>query len=461
MNRRNFVTTLSAAGAALAQAPALAPDPTGNWAATLVTPAGKLRLTMNISKAADGLYIGALVSVDQGGARMPIDTIKLDGKKLHLELNRIAGVYDGILDTTSAKIEGTWTQGGPPLPLEFTRTAKTATEKTAESKPAAPKNFPMGLPLDLQVPIAPAPFPGKGKTHLVYELHLTNLSPVDLLLKRIEVLSGSTVAIAYEAGELNGILHRFGVTGDDQRLLEPGRRAVAFVWITLDNNALIPTELHHRITVGEQSLDGAPVTVSQTKPLVLSPPFTGKDWIALNGPGNGSVHRRAVIPINGRACISQRYAIDWARIGPNGKTYDGDAKVNSTHFAYGTEALAVADGTVVTVKDGIPENIPGPNSRAVPITLETIGGNHIILDLGEGCFGFYAHLQPGKIRVKVGDKVKRGQTLGLVGNSGNSTEPHLHFHVTNGNSPLGSEGVPYVFDKWHNELPMQNEIVTF
>ena len=84
------------------------------------------------------------------------------------------------------------------------------------------------------------------------------------------------------------------------------------------------------------------------------------------------------------------------------------------------------------VKDGIPENVPGINSRAVPITLEMpLAGNHVILDIGGGRFAFYAHLQPGSLRVKLGDKVRRGQVLGLVGNSGNSTEPHLHFHIEN------------------------------
>jgi murein DD-endopeptidase MepM/ murein hydrolase activator NlpD len=65
------------------------------------------------------------------------------------------------------------------------------------------------------------------------------------------------------------------------------------------------------------------------------------------------------------------------------------------------------------------------------------------LDLGDGVYAFYAHLQPGSIKVKVGDKVRRGQVLGLVGNSGNSTEPHLHFHLSDANSPLGCEGLPY------------------
>ena len=68
----------------------------------------------------------------------------------------------------------------------------------------------------------------------------------------------------------------------------------------------------------------------------------------------------------------------------------------------------------------------------------------MIVDLGGGRYAFYAHLQPGSLRVKLGDRVRQGQVVGLVGNSGNSTEPHLHFHLSDGNSPLGSEGVPYI-----------------
>jgi murein DD-endopeptidase MepM/ murein hydrolase activator NlpD len=100
------------------------------------------------------------------------------------------------------------------------------------------------------------------------------------------------------------------------------------------------------------------------------------------------------------------------------------------------------------VKDSIPENVPGVNSRAVPITLETVGGNRVIIDIGGGYYAFYAHLKPGGVKVKLGDKVKRGQVIGIVGNTGNSTEPHLHFHIADANSPLGSEGVPYRLDSF-------------
>ena len=109
----------------------------------------------------------------------------------------------------------------------------------------------------------------------------------------------------------------------------------------------------------------------------------------------------------------------------------------------------------------------------MPITLETIAGNHVIVDLGGGHFALWAHLRPGSLRVKVGDHVKRGQVLGLVGNSGNSSEPHLHFQVMDGPSSLGSEGVPYAFDAFDQldatgqistkkkELPSDKAVVSF
>lgn len=186
-----------------------------------------------------------------------------------------------------------------------------------------------------------------------------------------------------------------------------------------------------------------PVTV---EPAVIGPPLKGGNWLAGNGPSRASGHRRALLPISGAPAIAQRFAIDYVMINAEGKTFTGDRLKNESYGAEGVEAVAVADGIVVATKDSIPENIPGPASRAVPITLETVGGNHVILDIGSGRFAFYAHLQPGSLRVKIGDRVKKGATLGLVGNSGNSTEPHLHFHLSDGNSPLGSEGIPYVHE---------------
>jgi hypothetical protein len=214
----------------------------------------------------------------------------------------------------------------------------------------------------------------------------------------------------------------------------------------------------------------------------IGPPLRGGVWLAGNGPSARSGHRRALIPISGAPSIAQRFAIDYVKVNETDSTYSGDRLKNENYFAEGNDALAVANGRVVAVKDGIPENVPGVNSRAVPITLETVGGNHVIIDIGDGRFAFYAHLKPGTIRVKVGDVVTRGQVIGLVGNTGNSTEPHLHFHIADANSPLGSEGVPYGYDSFevvghcrvfnivctreapkvrHGEIPLESVLVRF
>jgi murein DD-endopeptidase MepM/ murein hydrolase activator NlpD len=250
-------------------------------------------------------------------------------------------------------------------------------------------------------------------------------------------------------------------------------RAIAFMWVTVDAGSAVPNTLRHRVTGRTQPVEGGVVRVSAARPIVLGPPLRGADWLAANGPANGSGHRRAIIPIEGRTPIAQRFAIDWVRFGPDRATFTGDRLDNKNYRAYGAEILAVADGVVTSIKDGIPENVPGPASRAVPITLETIGGNYVVLDLGGGRFAFYAHMQPGSVRVKAGDRVRRGRVLGLVGNSGNSTEPHLHFHLGASASPLGAEGIPYVIESFEtqnaqgvwerrrNELPLANARVRF
>ena len=276
-------------------------------------------------------------------------------------------------------------------------------------------------------------------------------------------------------------------------------RAVVYVWLTLDAPLPASQALRHRVTAsiaatpasaGDQAAKSDPIEVKgegcETRvagqALVISPPLRGAEWLAANGPANASGHRRAMIPVGGRAHIAQRFAIDWLQLREDGRSFTGDRLKNENYRCYGAEALAVADGLVASIKDGIPENIPGANSRAVPITLETVGGNFVILDLGQGRYAFYAHLRPGSLKVKQGDRVKRGQVLGLVGNSGNSTEPHLHFHISNANSPLASEGLPYVFESFEQqgkgfgwkpapgdaapqkhtmEIPLQNAVVRF
>lgn len=312
----------------------------------------------------------------------------------------------------------------------------------------------LSVPIDVTIPKAPTPFRADGKTHLVYELNVTNLAGDDCLLDRVAILAadGTSRELAhYEDQALADAVARPGspaLRGTAKLNVGAGQRAVVYVWVSLPADVQVVRALQHRITMtlGETqhvvSTDAARVAISG-KPRLIGPPLGRADWVAVNGPSNSSGHRRTVVAIDGTARIPQRFGIDWVQLRPDGSAHEGDPKDNKNYYAYGREALAVADGTVSAMKDGIPENVPG--SRAVPITLETVSGNHVIVNLGDGVYAFYAHLQPGSIKVKVGNKVRRGQVIGLVGNSGNSTQPHLHFHLIDANSPLGGEGLPYSY----------------
>ena len=313
------------------------------------------------------------------------------------------------------------------------------------------------IPIDIEIPVAPTPVKANGQLHLLYELHLTNFSARNLELTRVEALedslNGPTLA-SYADSELIARLARPGASNlPDKRLIAGGMRAVVFLELAFDRAADVPTRLHHRLwfksndsKATEDSLSGGQVLVRRTIPLVVHPPLRGSGWVALSGMSNTSGHRRTIVVVNGKARIAQRFATDWVRIGPDGLAFRGDPAKNSSWSAYGAEVHAASNGTVVDVKDGVPENDPTADKKAVPITVESAPGNYVIVAMGNGYFSFYAHLQPNSIRVKRGDQVSVGRVLALLGNSGNSDSPHLHFHICDANSPLGSEGMPYVLD---------------
>ena len=163
----------------------------------------------------------------------------------------------------------------------------------------------------------------------------------------------------------------------------------------------------------------------------------------MNGCCDDLQHRGAVMAFDGVAKIPERFAIDFIKLDGDRRVVSGPADRNESYAGYGAPVYAVADGTVIATSDGAPERIP--TKPREPIRFDTAGGNFVVVDIGGGNYAFFAHLKTGTVAVKPGDRVKTGDVVGHLGDTGNSDGPHLHFHVMDGPSPFGSNGVPYAF----------------
>lgn len=138
---------------------------------------------------------------------------------------------------------------------------------------------------------------------------------------------------------------------------------------------------------------------------------------------------------------AQKNAFDFVITDENGKSYKTDGNTNEDYYAFGKELIAPCDGEIVLAVDGIEDNIPGElNPIYVP-------GNTVILKTENNEYLFFAHFKQNSIKVKLGQKIKKGEVLGLCGNSGNSSEPHLHFHIQNVKDMNVSTGVKCYFDQ--------------
>ncbi len=311
-------------------------------------------------------------------------------------------------------------------------------------------------PLLAEVPYAPIPFAGSdGRTHLVYELEAINFSSGETTIEQLEVLDADTgnVIDTLDAEEAAARLQPAGLR-DAADTLAPSTTALVFLHVTFDNAEEVPDRLVHRLSVkaaaappGQQQIteEVGPTDVDRRDVVVVGPPLRGSNYLAADSCCDSTLHRRAALPIDGRMRLAQRYAVDWEQLDADDRIYSGEKKVEN-YTIYGQEAIAVADATVVKVVDGLPQQKPGVFPKG--ISPEEADGNSVILDLGGGNYALYGHFQPGSIRVKEGDRVERGDVLALVGSSGNSLAPHLHFHVMDGPLSLASNGLPYAIDSF-------------
>jgi len=228
------------------------------------------------------------------------------------------------------------------------------------------------------------------------------------------------------------------------------------VWLDLKVRSARPRSLEHFIVVSSRPPSGQQASFSgligrvQTggAPVVIGPPVGRGIWVADEGCcTNPTHHRRALPGFNGELLPVNRFAIDWVLVDSRHRAWIGDPTQLSSYLSYRQPLIAAASGRVVGSHDGVANNPPqGVLAGSPPIN--DFAGNWVSIRIAPRRYLLYAHMVPGSVRVRRGQQVRRGQVLGLLGNSGNSSTPHLHFQVSDrpGFAPVDS--LPYVFDRF-------------
>jgi len=306
-----------------------------------------------------------------------------------------------------------------------------------------------------------------GKVHLTYELVLTNAAPIPFQVDKIELHDAATSALVpnttgrVDITPLAGGTEAEGTTdpgaGNTSATIPPGTTYVAWVDVVFPQRSAVPTTIEHVVTGAVLPPNGPPVPaelrIGRTDaatdgPVVLGAPVPPGIWYMSEGCcADDTHHRRGLGPINGELSVPQRFAIDFYKLDEQHRTWVGDPSKLESFLTYRVPILSAAAGTVVAALDGFANTTALPNPPKPPPINETVG-NHVIVKVAEGVYVLYAHMDPGSVGVRVGDQVTRGQQLGLIGSSGNSTTPHLHFQILTLPTYFPADSKPFAFDSF-------------
>lgn len=172
------------------------------------------------------------------------------------------------------------------------------------------------------------------------------------------------------------------------------------------------------------------------EPPPLSLPFDGSWTVVKGGVEKTSSHSWSI--------VAQRYAYDFYVTDDLGKSHRGAGRELEDYYAFGKAVLAPADGTVVEARDDI-RDFPHPGAGWIDWRTRDFRGNFILIRHGERAYSLIAHLKQGSCQVNKGDRVQAGQIVGQCGNSGHSTEPHIHFHLQDHPNFYFASGLPIRF----------------
>ncbi|MBV9594434.1 MAG: M23 family metallopeptidase [Actinobacteria bacterium] len=237
--------------------------------------------------------------------------------------------------------------------------------------------------------------------------------------------------------------------------MPPGTAWVVWLDVTLDSVRAVPAHLDHRLSLSILGRDGsvlaqtavtvARIDTSTKSPVELLAPVQGGTWFMSEGCcADDTHHRRGLAAVDGTLLVPQRFAIDFYKLDDQNRAWVGDPSKLSSYFAYRQTVTASAAGTIVDVQDGVPNSTSLPKPPPIPPIDQTVG-NHVIEQIADGVYVLYGHLDPESVKVRLGQHVTAGQALGLIGSSGNSTVPHLHFQIMTTPTFFPTDSRPFVF----------------
>jgi murein DD-endopeptidase MepM/ murein hydrolase activator NlpD len=224
-----------------------------------------------------------------------------------------------------------------------------------------------------------------------------------------------------------------------------GKKEFVIRWTWDDSGAVVGLRIHLKPELAPSRF----LKYKTKTSLIL--PFQ-EQWLVFWGGHSLEQNRHATVS-------NQRFAYDFDGI-KEGKTFKGEGKRNEDYYCFGRPVFAPGAGKVIAMENSVPENIPGETNP------KHLMGNYVIIDHLNGEYSFLAHFKRGSVQVKVGDIVQQGQALAQCGNTGNSSEPHLHYHLQNKPSFEDGEGLPAQFNNYrangeaiNKGEPVKNQIV--
>lgn len=291
-----------------------------------------------------------------------------------------------------------------------------------------------------------------GLSTAYYELIITNLSADTVQLKALTIYNTRDSIACFQLDEQalktnTRALHH----ADNNAVIPPRQTVMAYIELGIRKNIhrifpAVTYAIAHQPTPQDFTINSSAAICFMQLPVVIGKPLREGAWAAVYEPSWDRGHRRVVYTVDGKSRIPGRYAIDFIMLNEQGQFATGDPNLVNQWLGYGADVLAVADGEVSSVRTDFTESKTLDDHAAEPAERAT--GNYVSIKLNNQQLAFYEHLMPNSIKVKVGQKVKKGQVIGKVGFTGQTTGPHLHFHLADIDSPLGAEGLPFIFESF-------------